>query len=80
MKIISERYSNEGEFVRRTLIEYNAIHTPKEVPQNFEEVNQVLIDDEGIIRGGILAAVMWNFMHVDIIWVGESLRGNGHGS
>lgn len=80
MQVVNSSESTEVEYVRRKLIEYNAINTPSEVPQRYEEVNILLKDDCGNILGGMLAIVMWNFMHVDIIWIDEAVRGKGYGS
>jgi ribosomal protein S18 acetylase RimI-like enzyme len=36
-------------------------------------------DKEGKVRGAILYSFLWNAMHIDSLWVDESLRGQGLG-
>jgi GNAT superfamily N-acetyltransferase len=37
-------------------------------------------DAEGEIRGGVVAAVRWDWLYVDLMWLEEDLRGRGYGS
>lgn len=65
MEIVNGGESTEIVYARRKLIEYNAVHTPHEVPQTYEEFNILLKDDSGTVLGGILAVAMWNVMVVN---------------
>lgn len=38
-----------------------------------------LKDPAGTIRGGLVGFVAWRWLSVDILWVDEALRGQGHG-
>ena len=44
------------------------------------EVAVFLQDDVGRTRGGLVAATFWGWLHVDLLWVEEGLRGEGWGS
>ena len=37
-------------------------------------------DGEGNICGGLSGAINWNWLFVKLLWVGESLRGQGYGT
>ena len=39
-----------------------------------------LRDESDAIVGGLTAEVRWQWLHVDLLWVAESHRGQGHGS
>ena len=38
-----------------------------------------LRDAAGVIVGGVYGATMWRWLLIDGLWVGEPLRGQGHG-
>jgi GNAT superfamily N-acetyltransferase len=40
----------------------------------------LLRDGKGAVRGGVLSYVWGRWLHVDILWVAEELRGRGWGS
>ncbi|HEX2081633.1 MAG TPA: GNAT family N-acetyltransferase [Longimicrobium sp.] len=65
---------------RRKVIEgikaYNARFTPR-VPKL--GLTLLLRDGGGEVRGGLLAETYWGWLFVDILWVDEPLRGQGHG-
>ncbi|MGZ9818062.1 GNAT family N-acetyltransferase [Peribacillus simplex] len=39
----------------------------------------ILSDEEGSILGGITGTIFWYSLHIDSLWVDESLRGKGYG-
>ncbi len=43
-------------------------------------LNVALRDAEGRIRGGVVARLSFDTVYIDTVWIGESLRGGGHGS
>lgn len=56
---------------------YNLEHTS--VP-GFAPLNLLVRDDEGRIRGGLLGETGWEWLHVQILWLDETLRRQGVGS
>ena len=38
-----------------------------------------LRDDEGVIVGGLIGELKWEWLHVDLLWIDEAHRGKGHG-
>lgn len=70
----------ESEYIRRRLIEFNAMHVPKDLSSRYEEINLAIKNGEGQVIGGLLAVLCWNWVEVDILWIDESLRGMGYGT
>lgn len=75
-------YGNEEEnaYVRKRLIEFNAEHVPEYLSSRYEEINLTIKDETGRVIGGILSTLCWNWIEVEILWIEESLRGQGYGS
>ena len=45
----------------------------------FKPVAVFLRDQVGTIVGGVWGQVNWNWVHIGLVWVAESLRGTGYG-
>ena len=74
---VSRGTTEEAEYVRNKLIEFNK----KIVPNvRFEEVHLCVKNDTGEIIAGLNGIVCWNWMEIDILWVDEGHRGEGHGA
>lgn len=73
---ISESTSEDIEYVRRKLIEFNSQHVPN---GTYEEINLCIKDENQEIVAGLNSARCWNWMEIDILWVDESYRGQGLG-
>jgi GNAT superfamily N-acetyltransferase len=39
-----------------------------------------LRDMQGAVVGGLIGSMVWGWLHVDILWVSEAVRGWGYGS
>lgn len=80
---MSDKYSvtrgtnEEAEYVRNKLIEFNKKHVPN---VKFEEVHLCVKNETGEIIAGLNGVVCWNWMEIDILWVDEDHRGEGHGA
>lgn len=64
-------------YVRKNLVDYNK---QKIAYTDVEKVSVILKDDDEQIVGGILGHVDWNCLHIEILWVDDSLRGQGQGA
>ncbi len=42
-------------------------------------VQIALRDDDGVLKGGIVARVWLDTLYVALVWIDETLRGKGHG-
>ncbi|MFC3748261.1 GNAT family N-acetyltransferase [Paenibacillus sp. GCM10012306] len=69
----------ESEYIRRKLIEFNAKNVPEALSSRYEEINLSVKDAHGTVVGGMLAVLCWNWIEVEILWVEESMRGQGYG-
>lgn len=74
---ISIGTSEEANYVRNKLIEFNSKHVPD---GRYEEINLCLKDEKGEIIAGLNSAICWNWMEIDILWVEEGSRKQGYGT
>jgi GNAT superfamily N-acetyltransferase len=57
-----------------------AFNDSKKGPVQLQRVAVYLRDASDVIRGGLVGFLAWNWLSVDLLWVDESLRGQGYGS
>lgn len=62
------------------MIEFNAEHVPGNLSSRYEEINLTIKDESGRVIGGMLSTLCWNWIEVEIIWIEESLKGQGYGT
>ena len=72
----SDSKDDEG-YLRDRLDEHNA---PFAGPRNTEEFNLVVRDEQGEIVAGLVASCIWDWLHINIVWVSDVLRGQGYGT
>lgn len=58
------------------LLTYNAQHINAEPVR---PLSLFLRDAKNQIGGGLLGGMHWHWLHIDILWISEALRGQGHG-
>ena len=68
---------DDCDFVRNRLHEHNATMVG---PDNYAPLAIFVRDDTGSIRGGLLGETFWQWLHISIVWVNESDRGQGLGT
>ena len=79
MKTTNQWNEVDSDYIRKKLIEYNLTKIPEEVKHAVKKVSSILRNDEGDIVGGITGNINWYSLHIDFLWVDESLRGKGYG-
>ncbi|MBN1483822.1 MAG: GNAT family N-acetyltransferase [Chloroflexia bacterium] len=62
--------------IGRGLQEYNIQQTGD---SGFERLCYALYAPDESIVGGVIGEVYWGWLHVDLLWVQEDLRGHGYG-
>ncbi|WP_100488273.1 GNAT family N-acetyltransferase [Sporolactobacillus pectinivorans] len=79
---ISEQWNDKraADYIRSKLIKYNASCLPDQIKSSVENLNLLLKDDAGKLFGGITGTIFWAHLHVDFLWVDQSMRGKGYGS
>jgi len=45
-----------------------------------EKVSSFIKDESGVIFGGIIGEINWNWMHIQGLWIDESIRKGGWGT
>jgi ribosomal protein S18 acetylase RimI-like enzyme len=68
---------SEFEALKAGLTQYNESFTGAVYR---EKVASFLKTDSGVIVGGILGEINWNWMHIQGLWVDESIRKGGWGA
>jgi len=48
-------------------------------PRNSLPLALSLRDDAGMIVGGLIGELKWEWLHIDLLWIDDSHRGKGHG-
>ncbi|MGB2991820.1 MAG: GNAT family N-acetyltransferase, partial [Paenisporosarcina sp.] len=79
MKITQQWNQEDSDYIRTKIIEYNQTKLPDEVKHPIKNVSFMLRNEEGEILGGITGEISWSNLHIDFLWVDESLRGGGYG-
>lgn len=62
--------------IGRGLDQYNKAQAGEE---GFQRVCFVLQAPDQEIAGGVLGEIYWGWLHVDLMWIREDLRGHGYG-
>lgn len=62
-------------------LRYNLIKSNKSKVEytDEEKINLILKNEDGQILGGLVGHIDWECFFVDVLWVDESLRGQGKG-
>lgn len=79
MKITQQWIQEDSDFIRKKVIEYNLAKLPEDVKHPVKNISFILRNEDEIILGGITGTIFWYHLHIDFLWVDESLRGNGYG-
>lgn len=67
----------EFEALKAGLTKFNESHTGSVFR---EKISSFVKNDSGVIVGGILGEINWNWMHIQGLWVDESIRKGGWGT
>jgi ribosomal protein S18 acetylase RimI-like enzyme len=78
--IITQQWNQEdSEYIRKKVIEHNLSKLPDDVKHPVKKISFILRNEGGEILGGITGTIFWFNLHIDYLWVDESVRGNGYG-
>src|SRR5262245_48923149 len=75
---LEEHPSPEDErAIRKGLYLFNRLYTPED---NYQPLTLFLRAPDQALVGGLLGETYWGWLHISILWLEESLRGQGYGS
>ncbi len=77
LEITADLNKDESQFIRLKLDEFNRQFAG---PTNFSEIGLALRDDTKTVVGGLIGSVVWDWLHVNVLWVSDHLRGQGYGA
>lgn len=80
LQITSEINKADKQIVENALYTFNLKHFPVDLRGRYEEINLYLKDENGIVRGGILAEVCWNWLEIHTFMIDEDIRKTGFGT
>lgn len=66
--------------VDRGLHDYNLAHVGEAVVSDYHRVAVIVRDGQGDVGGGIYGELVWEWLHIDTLWVAAHQRGVGVGS
>jgi GNAT superfamily N-acetyltransferase len=68
---------DDSDYIRGQLLSFNAKHVGSD---NHESLSVFAKDSRGNLVAGLLGGTYWNWLHIDFLWVHESLRKKGIGA
>lgn len=72
--------TEDSNYVRNQLIEFNLMHFPDDLKNRYQEVNLLLRNAGGQILGGIVGEICWNWLEIHYLFVDEPFRKSGYGA
>ncbi|KAA0965390.1 GNAT family N-acetyltransferase [Sporosarcina sp. ANT_H38] len=78
--ITKELNKKDKQYIDDELYKFNLKHFPVDLRGRYEEVSLFLKDDNGVVRGGILAEVCWNWLEIHTFMIDEDIRQSGFGT
>jgi len=66
--------------IEDALYTFNLKHFPVDLRGRYEEINLLVKDENGIVRGGLLAEVCWNWLEIHVLIIDEDIRKSGFGT
>lgn len=76
IEIAVEPQLHEIEFVTQQILNFNSNRAGE---GNYKPLVIFLRDSDNCIVGGLTGETYWQWLHVDVLWVDESWRGQGYG-
>jgi GNAT superfamily N-acetyltransferase len=80
LHITKELNKEAKQYIHDELYKFNLSHFPKDLRGRYEEICLFLRDDNGIVRGGILSEICWNWLEIHTFMIDEDIRKLGYGT
>ncbi|MDX1992100.1 MAG: GNAT family N-acetyltransferase [bacterium] len=68
--------AEDRDIVSAGLVAFNQQHAP---PDEYRPLDVYLRDASGEIIGGLIGETYWGWLHIDILWLRDDVRGLGYG-
>ncbi|MBS4220298.1 GNAT family N-acetyltransferase [Bacillus sp. FJAT-49711] len=62
------------------LYKFNLKHFSVDLGDRYEEIGLFIKDDEGVVHGGLIGSICWNWLEIYNLFVGEDIRKLGYGT
>jgi GNAT superfamily N-acetyltransferase len=76
LAIFQDPAAEDVRAIREAIYQYNR---SKAGDQHYQALTILVHDRRGRLVGGLLGATFWRWLTVDVLWVADGLRGQGHG-
>jgi len=74
-----QRETDDAQTKEAVIAGLGAYNAARVGPRNSAPLAISLRDDDGTIVGGLIGELKWQWLHVDLMWIDEAYRGQGHG-
>ena len=79
MQITNQWNIDDSDYIKKKVIGHNLSILPDEVKHPVKNISFILRNDANEVMGGITGTIFWYHLHIDFLWVDDSLRGKGYG-
>ena len=80
MQIQNKWSKKDSDYIRKQLISFNNSQVSESKPSPLKDVCLTVKNENEEIVAGLIGIIFWQCLHVDILWVDDSLRHQGYGS
>ncbi|MGX2959601.1 GNAT family N-acetyltransferase [Peribacillus sp. JNUCC 23] len=80
LHITKELNTKDKQYIDDELYKFNLKHFPEDLGGRYEEISLFVKDENGIVRGGILGAICWNWLEIHSLLLDEDIRKIGYGT
>jgi len=71
--------AEEVQIIRSGLSAYNVRQMPELLNLPDDDIAIFVRDENGVVQGGVVGEADWGMLYVDLLWLSDSLRGQGYG-
>ncbi|WP_078393805.1 GNAT family N-acetyltransferase [Shouchella patagoniensis] len=80
LHLTNEPSKKDKQFIEEALYSFNLDHLPQDLRGRYEEISLFLKDEQGVVHGGILGEICWNWLEIEYLILDADVRKEGYGS
>ncbi len=80
LHITEELDQHAKKIVDDELYKFNLKHFPEDLGGRYKKIGIFIKDDSGIVRGGLIGSICWNWLEIHTLFVDEEIRKHGYGT